>query len=96
MSSSNTLLHEKKVIVIGGSSGTYTTYVSCSVHTSCLDLPWQKGIGFSVAAAALSNGASVIIASSSESRLDAAVERLKKGIAVKDDVAVCHSPLGLT
>lgn len=66
MSSSNTLLHGKKVIVIGGSSG----------------------IGFSVAAAALSNGASVVIASSSQARVDGAVERLKKGIEGKDGVIV--------
>ncbi|KAF8598539.1 NAD(P)-binding protein [Ceratobasidium sp. AG-I] len=48
----------------------------------------SSGIGFSVAAAALSNGASVVIASSSQARLDAAVERLKMGIEGKDDVVV--------
>jgi len=59
MSSSNTLLHDKKVIVIGGSSG----------------------IGYSVAAASISNGASAVIASSSQAKVDGALERLKKGDA---------------
>ena len=37
------------------------------------------GIGFGVAAAALSNGASVVVASSSQAKVDGAIERLKKG-----------------
>lgn len=41
-----------------------------------------------MAAAALSNGASVVIASSSQARVDGAVERLKKGIEGKDGVIV--------
>ncbi|KAG8744347.1 hypothetical protein FRC10_010327 [Ceratobasidium sp. 414] len=65
MSSSNTLLHGKKVLIIGGSSG----------------------IGRGVAVASLSNGASVVIASSSEARVKTAVETLKQGIQ-KDGVTV--------
>ncbi|KAG8713580.1 hypothetical protein FRC08_013085 [Ceratobasidium sp. 394] len=65
MSSSITLLHGKKVLIIGGSSG----------------------IGRGVAAASLSNGASVVIASSSEAKVKAAVEALKQGIQ-KDGVTV--------
>ncbi|KAG8744272.1 hypothetical protein FRC10_010435 [Ceratobasidium sp. 414] len=48
----------------------------------------SSGIGRSVAAAALSNGASVVIASSTQSKVDAAVERLKKGIEGKQNVTV--------
>ncbi|KAG8792842.1 hypothetical protein FRC12_004713 [Ceratobasidium sp. 428] len=66
MSSSNTLLNGKKILVIGGSSG----------------------IGYGVAAAALDNGALVVIASSAQSKVEAAVERLKKGINGKEDVTV--------
>ncbi|KAG8706981.1 hypothetical protein FRC09_002090 [Ceratobasidium sp. 395] len=66
MSSSNTLLNGKKVLVIGGSSG----------------------IGRGVAAAALSNGASVIIASSTQTKVDAAVELLKKGNEGKEGATV--------
>lgn len=36
------------------------------------------GIGFGVARAALSNSASVVIASSSQAKVDGAIERLKK------------------
>ncbi|KAJ1305395.1 hypothetical protein OPQ81_000410 [Rhizoctonia solani] len=39
----------------------------------------SSGIGRSVAAASLSNGASVVISSSSQQKVDAAVERLKQG-----------------
>ncbi|KAF8603585.1 NAD(P)-binding protein [Ceratobasidium sp. AG-I] len=56
MSNSNTLLHDKKVIVIGGSSG----------------------IGYAVADAAISNGASVVVASSSQIKIDGIIERLRK------------------
>ncbi|KAF8603586.1 NAD(P)-binding protein [Ceratobasidium sp. AG-I] len=66
MSTSNTLLHGKKVIIIGGSSG----------------------IGHGVAAAALSNGASVVISSSSKPKVDAAVERLKQNINGEDGITV--------
>ncbi|KAG8715961.1 hypothetical protein FRC09_016157 [Ceratobasidium sp. 395] len=66
MSSSNTLLNDKKVLIIGGSSG----------------------IGHGVAVAALDNGASVVIASSTQSKVDAAVERLKKGIDGKEGLTV--------
>ncbi|KAF8606693.1 NAD(P)-binding protein [Ceratobasidium sp. AG-I] len=59
MSASNTLLHDKKVIVIGGTSG----------------------IGYGVANAALSNGASVVVASSSQAKVDGAIERLNKANA---------------
>ncbi|KAG9092054.1 hypothetical protein FS749_016027 [Ceratobasidium sp. UAMH 11750] len=74
MSSSNTLLNGKKVLVIGGSSG----------------------IGRGVAAAALSNGASVVIASSTQSKVDAAVELLKKGIEGKQDVTVSGQSFDIT
>ncbi|KAG8678386.1 fusarubin cluster-dehydrogenase, partial [Ceratobasidium sp. 395] len=63
MASSNTLLHGKKVLIIGGSSG----------------------IGFGVAAAALANGASVVIASSSQPKVGAAVERLQKNTEGKEE-----------
>ncbi|KAG9118886.1 hypothetical protein FRC07_006385 [Ceratobasidium sp. 392] len=66
MSSSNTLLNGKKVLIIGGSSG----------------------IGRGVAGASLANGALVVIASSTRSKVDAAVELLKKGIDGKDGVTV--------
>ncbi|KAF8594249.1 NAD(P)-binding protein [Ceratobasidium sp. AG-I] len=66
MSTSGTLLHDKKVIVIGGSSG----------------------IGYGVAAAALSNGASVVISSSSQPKVDAAVERLKQSIEGREGITV--------
>jgi len=49
-------LQDKKVVVVGGSSG----------------------IGFAVAQACLEFGAEVVIASSSQKKVDAAVERLKK------------------
>ncbi|KAG8706393.1 hypothetical protein FRC08_001104 [Ceratobasidium sp. 394] len=74
MSTSNTLLNGKKVLVIGGSSG----------------------IGRSdVAAAALSNSASVVIASSTQSKVDAAVELLKKSIKGKQDVTVSGYPFDI-
>ncbi|KAG8698283.1 hypothetical protein FRC09_007318 [Ceratobasidium sp. 395] len=66
MSTSNTLLNGKKVLVIGGSSG----------------------IGRGVAAAALSNGASVVISSSTKSKVDTAVELLREGISGTDGVTV--------
>ncbi|KAG8719858.1 hypothetical protein FRC09_010503 [Ceratobasidium sp. 395] len=55
MSSSTTLLHGKKILIIGGSSG----------------------IGKAVAAAALAHGAFVVISSSSQKRVEAAVAELK-------------------
>ncbi|QRW07264.1 Enoyl-(Acyl carrier protein) reductase [Ceratobasidium sp. AG-Ba] len=61
MSSSNTLLHGKKVVIIGGSSG----------------------IGKGVAAAAVANGASVVIASFTEAKVKAAVEILKKSAQIE-------------
>ncbi|KAG9118885.1 hypothetical protein FRC07_006384, partial [Ceratobasidium sp. 392] len=73
MSSSNTLLNDKKVLIIGGSSG----------------------IGYGVAAAALANRASVVIASSTKSKVDAAAERLKKGIDGKDGVTVSGESLDI-
>ncbi|QRV80624.1 Enoyl-(Acyl carrier protein) reductase [Ceratobasidium sp. AG-Ba] len=73
MSSSNTLLKGKKVVIIGGSSG----------------------IGRGIAAAALSNGASVVIASSNQSKVDAAVELLKKG-ATKDGATVSGEAVNIT
>jgi hypothetical protein len=51
---------------------------------SCTSL----GIGRSVAAAALANGASVVISSSSQERVNAAVEKLKQGIQGASDVSV--------
>ncbi|KAG8792846.1 fusarubin cluster-dehydrogenase [Ceratobasidium sp. 428] len=71
MASSNTLLHGKKVLIIGGSSG----------------------IGFGVAAATIAHGASPVIASSSQSKVDAAVERLKKTIEGKEGVTVSGEAL---
>ncbi|KAG9126845.1 hypothetical protein FRC07_001746 [Ceratobasidium sp. 392] len=70
MSSSNTLLNGKKVLIIGGSSGTFFC------------------IGRSVAAACLSNGAFAVIASSTQSKVDAAVELLKKGIDGNNNVTI--------
>ncbi|KAG8744271.1 hypothetical protein FRC10_010434 [Ceratobasidium sp. 414] len=48
----------------------------------------SSGIGRGVAAAALSNGASVVIASSTQSKVDAAVELIRKGIEGKQDLTV--------
>ncbi|CCO33765.1 hypothetical protein BN14_07851 [Rhizoctonia solani AG-1 IB] len=48
----------------------------------------SSGIGRSVAAAALSNGASVVISSSSAKKVDAAVEKLKQGSQNVADVTV--------
>jgi NAD(P)-dependent dehydrogenase (short-subunit alcohol dehydrogenase family) len=46
------------------------------------------GIGFSVAAAVLAHGASVVISSSSSERVNAAVERLRQGIQDAPNVSV--------
>ena len=48
----------------------------------------STGIGHGVAAAALSNGASVVISSSSQPKVDAAVERLKQSIEGKRGITV--------
>jgi NAD(P)-dependent dehydrogenase (short-subunit alcohol dehydrogenase family) len=63
----------KRVLVIGGSSGSYSHphFYMCSF--------WQiQGIGFAVAEASLESGASVTISSSSSSRVESAVEALRK------------------
>ncbi len=46
------------------------------------------GIGRSVASAALAHGASVVISSSSQERVNAAVERLKQGIQGTSNISV--------
>ncbi|QRV90542.1 Enoyl-(Acyl carrier protein) reductase [Ceratobasidium sp. AG-Ba] len=74
MSNSTTLLKGKKVLVIGGSSGKSDIYIAC--------------IGRSIATASLSNGASVVIASSSQAKVDKAIELLKKNIMGNADVTV--------
>lgn len=48
----------------------------------------NTGIGRSVAAALLSNGASVVISSSTQSKVDAAVELLTKGVESGSNVTV--------
>ncbi|QRV75795.1 Enoyl-(Acyl carrier protein) reductase [Ceratobasidium sp. AG-Ba] len=53
------------------------------------------GIGRSIAAAALSNGASVVIASSSQAKVDAAIELLKKDIAGSEGVTVSGEVLDM-
>ncbi|KAF8598533.1 NAD(P)-binding protein [Ceratobasidium sp. AG-I] len=73
MSSSSSLLYGKKVLIVGGSSGKLLTIVSAIL-----------GIGRGVAAASLSNGASVVISSSSEAKVNAAVELLGKTVENKD------------
>lgn len=86
MSSSNALLRGKKVVVIGGSSG---RRIYLFLHPSLVIIYLiTTGIGFSVAAAALSNDALVVVASSSQARVDAAVEKLKKEIEGKDNAVV--------
>ncbi|KAG8697018.1 hypothetical protein FRC08_006786, partial [Ceratobasidium sp. 394] len=48
----------------------------------------SSGIGKGVAVASLENGASVVIASSNQSKVDTAVETLKKGIEGKTGITV--------
>lgn len=85
MSKSSTLLHSKKVIVIGGSSGIYFFF---ELGHKQLNLQWYTGIGYGVAAAALSNGASVVISSSSQAKVGTAVEKLKQSIEDKNGITV--------
>jgi NAD(P)-dependent dehydrogenase (short-subunit alcohol dehydrogenase family) len=85
MSNSVDLLKGKKVIVIGGSAGKSYSVVSLLYNDKTLIKYIPLGIGHSVAAATLAHGASVVISSSSQGRVDAAVERLKQNTS---DVSV--------
>lgn len=55
-------------------------YTSLLVGTNVLVLGGSSGIGFCVAEQALSQGASVVISSSQQSKVDAAVQRLQESI----------------
>lgn len=68
-----TKLAGKRVLLIGGSSGS-TSLLTCS--TSPTDD--SVGIGYCVAEACLENGCEVIISSSNQSRIDEAIGRLLK------------------
>lgn len=95
MSSSNTLLNGKKALIIGGSSGAFETRylllvlfnLICSINT---------GIGRAVAAASLAHGTSVVIASSTQSKVDDAVELLRKGIQPNSNVTLSGQSVNIT
>ncbi|QRV93444.1 Enoyl-(Acyl carrier protein) reductase [Ceratobasidium sp. AG-Ba] len=55
----------------------------------------SSGIGLGVASAALGNGASVVIASTTQSKVNAAVELLKKAIEGKEDMTVSGETLDI-
>jgi hypothetical protein len=59
-----------------------------TVFPGNLNRRMSLGIGFSVAAAVLAHGASVVISSSSSERVNAAVERLRQGIQDAPNVSV--------
>ncbi|CAE6486700.1 unnamed protein product [Rhizoctonia solani] len=55
----------------------------------------SSGIGRSVAAATLEHGASVVIASSSQDKVNAAIETLKQSIPPQSDISVTGQALDL-
>ncbi|KAG9098525.1 hypothetical protein FRC06_006285 [Ceratobasidium sp. 370] len=94
MSSSSTLLHGKKMIVTEGSSGTFLVPVPSFAELT--DFRLTTGMGRAVAAASLSNGVSVIISSSSEVKIKAAVELLSHGLHAPDGPLVTGYAVDIT
>jgi NAD(P)-dependent dehydrogenase (short-subunit alcohol dehydrogenase family) len=72
MSYTLNLLKNKKVVIIGGSSGKWL-----AICSECPMLICIAGIGLSIAAGALAQGAHVVVSSSSQKKVDAAVAELK-------------------